>query len=1447
MGSAEIGRLTNHPRMNTYELIYGSAYLAPTTARKEPYADSGFQTASHDTRRKALARAKVEASMTTNKYRNAASRAGYVICAESRDEMIVHSERCSSAVQLDTEGNLLEGDIKSKSLTNIYGATGNGERSEAAVTREVSLQHMAIIDNAYGSGEPATDDFVVYDAGAENNGLKVARGSTNTSQAKRKADDSDADASDSVKKTSVTHNDSPYALSKITIRDILGQVNTHNYNNTLPSSTATISNGQHQATVSGDITDKSLQSAPTSAQQDCRSDEGSEPGISDPEDDSEARSLSPSSVHDYGDETFPYDQFLNTTYDSTCDHSDKDIDSTSEGSSEDDCGEYDDDDENRSGYYCSSGPSNLLRYHVDDPQGASTSEILSYVFAPTIVGDPRPGSTQTNANQEARREEGQLNEVSEAPILQQEAIVFAQEPRLVPTTLHYRAIEQFDTADLIAPINELLKQNSARFNDFFSRRQAYLPTTFTPKRAKPGPPIKTTFSHAWYNQVELKLLTEAIKWLDKLLARFRAAVIHEDVTSLQPRIEQAVRDHEATGVPSKVRSGEPLTITDQKIARRFTDSVIKIKASNPVRQQLFGHIDIDVSTFENLLSSAENIRCRRDFGREYVGLSERDSIEQPEQPHKITHPNDMYYPYELLDRPEIFDHPSAGLTTLSSTGVTGSQVAGQQLPMRQGYYQELSFVMMGTIAAQRDDEVGKIKIGKRAESMSRDWEAFYNLIYGSDMANYTKAASLRIEEEAREEMRRKARVESLQDDSRRSSTEGSDASVTSIELILPIQGNETPPKKGSKFCMKVNKPGGLCKKGDNCTLGAERCAFRHGATSGTGSVPSPPTQPRGGSVGRLDQSLLDLRVPQILLQALANPKAFKVYTLPISAQGVQIWYVATTIHWKATFAMNTWKVTVLGACCVLLLKKPYSVPPGPGRSSKGAKRPDLTIDPKPDTNDVQPNNRFQSDAQRFEPMDHTQTLEDVHLDPQTPIGLKIWREAAQPGRAQHPPFNHATDKGNISQVDRKRRHSSGRIPWRGGDFVDWMTAEDGHPIVEVLPRILRDRREDEIPMGNFSDYPNDNEVDTNESLPFPFAPTDNSTIITDPNQEPAPELPPKDSRSTPNLAAVTNSDSATGGDAILRAASGAAISMTKAPQDLGNVGELPTAPVTQRTSSTVIKTSETQSEQVLCTDIGPSQPSSEGRSFKTTDVARIISSELSGVTDQSSDTRQKLSSFESGYSSLDDTNPTPGSALKGLQSAEPEIGGEPGGSTYAKFVVLPEVICFGNLIRSDQELMPHILDLISNKMDELSILPKPKRLRAIKGNIRDVRDVIEPFNDTFSRQKDISGPALAWQNVADLQKLLCYLLLLDMAFEPWQDDIEHADQQIVSELRKYCVMLLGLEKRRDDTGIAQVQAEISKAKTSNNLRNFVSKKIGLKWAMFEQMMANAEHLLYGDD
>lgn len=333
----------------------------------------------------------------------------------------------------------------------------------------------------------------------------------------------------------------------------------------------------------------------------------------------------------------------------------------------------------------------------------------------------------------------------------------------MPTTIHHRAIERFVASERIAPINEFLRQNSAQFEDFLAREQAYIPTTFTLKRAKPGSTIKTTFSHAWDSQIELNLLTHAILWLDNLLAPFRMAIVQEDLNELKPSIEQSVREFEATEVSSKIRKGEPLSIADQKIVRRFSDSIHRIQSSNSLRRQLLERININVSTFENLLLSAENIRYRRDLGREFgqtndlvdglrriygiitctipVSLSEQDAIQQPAEPHKIIYGGGPFHPYKLPGRPEIFDHPSISVTRVGTTEATGIQQNEHQTPLSHNYHSGLYHDMMGTIAAQKIDDVGAAKIRKNNKSMSRDWKAFYDPIYGSAMANYSETAA----------------------------------------------------------------------------------------------------------------------------------------------------------------------------------------------------------------------------------------------------------------------------------------------------------------------------------------------------------------------------------------------------------------------------------------------------------------------------------------------------------------------------------------------------------------------------------------------------------------------------------------------------------------------------------------------------------------------------------
>lgn len=241
MGSAAIGRLTNDPRSNPYDLIYGLGYPIPTAAITTTYEDSGFQTAKHDTRRKTLARAKVRASMTAKKYRNAAFQAGYIISAESRDDMIVHLEQFLNNVQLDAVGNLLEGTVKTRSLPNIYGtliqsksfmrmtpldaseldarclpsdgyhgsrispAHSSALQSSLAIsnlTTEVLQKPAAgisalapsstdqetivepIFDDEYGSGEPGIHEYIVYDASTEQSRAKPAHGDPNVSVGK---------------------------------------------------------------------------------------------------------------------------------------------------------------------------------------------------------------------------------------------------------------------------------------------------------------------------------------------------------------------------------------------------------------------------------------------------------------------------------------------------------------------------------------------------------------------------------------------------------------------------------------------------------------------------------------------------------------------------------------------------------------------------------------------------------------------------------------------------------------------------------------------------------------------------------------------------------------------------------------------------------------------------------------------------------------------------------------------------------------------------------------------------------------------------------------------------------------------------------------------------------------------------------------------------------------
>lgn len=102
------------------------------------------------------------------------------------------------------------------------------------------------------------------------------------------------------------------------------------------------------------------------------------------------------------------------------------------------------------------------------------------------------------------------------------------------------------------------------------------------------------------------------------------------------------------------------------------------------------------------------------------------------------------------------------------------------------------------------------------------------------------------------------------------------------------------------------------------------------------------------------------------------------------------------------------------------------------------------------------------------------------LPPHTPTGLRGKRHSTQLGKARQPPFQQATgNEGphNTSPLQNglKRRHSSGHEPWRGGKLIDWMTTKDGQPLTEKGRQNLRDQREEDVLIENFSSYPGDDE------------------------------------------------------------------------------------------------------------------------------------------------------------------------------------------------------------------------------------------------------------------------------------------------------------------------------------------------------------------------------------
>ncbi|KAF1850149.1 uncharacterized protein K460DRAFT_400232 [Cucurbitaria berberidis CBS 394.84] len=122
IGTAAIGRYKTEGEVKPHELVYGAAFsVAHVPRQKALYVNAGFQTTDFAESNKALARAKVKASMVAKKYRRVAEAAGYRVWAESKDERVIHSEQYAVKIELDAEGNAFDADITGHLLPNIYG------------------------------------------------------------------------------------------------------------------------------------------------------------------------------------------------------------------------------------------------------------------------------------------------------------------------------------------------------------------------------------------------------------------------------------------------------------------------------------------------------------------------------------------------------------------------------------------------------------------------------------------------------------------------------------------------------------------------------------------------------------------------------------------------------------------------------------------------------------------------------------------------------------------------------------------------------------------------------------------------------------------------------------------------------------------------------------------------------------------------------------------------------------------------------------------------------------------------------------------------------------------------------------------------------------------------------------------------------------------------------
>ena len=137
IGIAAIGRYEDG-LAKPHEIFYGAPIrVARVAERTAAYVDSAFQTKDATDCKKAIARAKVKASITAYRYRRVAQEAGYRVWAESNDEGVIHSEQFLVDIGLDAEGNAKGANLDGLFLPNIYGEELESRHNNSRITSQI--------------------------------------------------------------------------------------------------------------------------------------------------------------------------------------------------------------------------------------------------------------------------------------------------------------------------------------------------------------------------------------------------------------------------------------------------------------------------------------------------------------------------------------------------------------------------------------------------------------------------------------------------------------------------------------------------------------------------------------------------------------------------------------------------------------------------------------------------------------------------------------------------------------------------------------------------------------------------------------------------------------------------------------------------------------------------------------------------------------------------------------------------------------------------------------------------------------------------------------------------------------------------------------------------------------------------------------------------------------